>query len=72
MSALPRALQADKPSLTKQLEQLIQEPGFRECTRSSEPMVDGAIDSMEAAKAKPVVEVSFDHVTDRRFATAPD
>ena len=59
---------ADKPSLTKQLEQLIQEPGFT----GNAPGAPSRWSTERSTQWKPlkpklVVELSFDHVTDRRF-----
>ncbi|OQW31033.1 MAG: ATP-dependent DNA ligase [Nitrospira sp. SG-bin1] len=58
----------DKPSLTKQLERLIQEPGFT----GNAPGAPSRWSTERSAQWKPlspqlVVEVSFDHVTDGRF-----
>ena len=59
---------ADKPSLTKQLEKLIHEPGFT----GNAPGAPSRWSTERSADWKPllpklVVEVSFDHVTDHRF-----
>ncbi len=59
---------AEKPSLTKTLEQLIQEPGFT----GNAPGGPSRWSTERSAQWKPlvpklVVEVSFDHVTDDRF-----
>jgi ATP-dependent DNA ligase len=59
---------ADKPSLTKKLEKLIQEPGFT----GNAPGAPSRWSSERSTQWKPlspklVVEVSFDHVTDDRF-----
>jgi ATP-dependent DNA ligase len=59
---------ADKPSLTKQLEQLIQEPGFT----GNAPGGPSRWSTERSTQWQPlsptlVVEVSFDHVTDDRF-----
>lgn len=58
----------DKPSLTKQLERLIQEPGFT----GNAPGAPSRWSTERSAQWKPlspklVVEVSFDHVTDGSF-----
>ncbi|MFY4727866.1 ATP-dependent DNA ligase [Nitrospira sp. BLG_2] len=58
----------DKPSLTKKLENLIQEPGFT----GNAPGAPSRWSTERSAQWKPlspklVVEVSFDHVTDDRF-----
>ena len=58
----------DKPSLTKKLENLIQEPGFT----GNAPGTPSRWSTERSAQWKPlspklVVEVSFDHVTDDRF-----
>jgi ATP-dependent DNA ligase len=59
---------ADKPSLTKKLERLIQEPGFT----GNAPGAPSRWSTDRSTQWKPlspklVVEVSFDHVTDSRF-----
>ena len=59
---------ADKPSLTKRLEKLIQEPGFT----GNAPGAPSRWSTERSTQWKPllpklVVEVSFDHVTDHRF-----
>ena len=59
---------ADKPSLTKKLERLIQEPGFT----GNAPGAPSRWATKRSTQWKPlspklVVEVSFDHVTDGRF-----
>ncbi len=59
---------AEKPSLTKKLEQLIHEPGFT----GNAPGAPSRWSTDRSAQWKPllpklVVEVSFDHVTDDRF-----
>jgi ATP-dependent DNA ligase len=59
---------AEKPSLTKTLEQLIHEPGFT----GNAPGGPSRWSTERSAQWKPllpklVVEVSFDHVTDDRF-----
>ncbi len=59
---------SDKPSLTKKLENLIQEPGFT----GNAPGAPSRWSTERSAQWKPlspklVVEVSFDHVTDDRF-----
>lgn len=59
---------ADKPSLTKKLENLIQEPGFT----GNAPGAPSRWSTERSTQWKPlspklVVEVSFDHVTDGRF-----
>ncbi|HJT20781.1 MAG TPA: ATP-dependent DNA ligase [Nitrospira sp.] len=59
---------ADKPSLTKQLEKLIHEPGFT----GNAPGTPSRWSTERSTEWKPllpkiVVEVSFDHVTDHRF-----
>jgi ATP-dependent DNA ligase len=59
---------ADKPSLTKKLEQLIHEPGFT----GNAPGGPSRWSTERSTQWKPlapklVVEVSFDHVTDQRF-----
>lgn len=59
---------ADKPSLTKQLEKLIHEPGFT----GNAPGAPSRWSTERSTQWKPllpklVVEVSFDHVTDDRF-----
>jgi ATP-dependent DNA ligase len=58
----------EKPSLTKQLEKLIQEPGFT----GDAPGAPSRWSTERSTQWKPllpklVVEVSFDHVTDHRF-----
>ncbi len=60
--------QADRPSLTKQLERLIHEPGFT----GTAPGGPSRWSTERSAEWKPllpelVVEVGFDHVTDHRF-----
>ncbi|ALA57946.1 ATP-dependent DNA ligase [Nitrospira moscoviensis] len=64
-SGIPKA---EKPALTKQLEQLIQEPGFT----GNAPGAPSRWSTERSAQWKPllpklVVEVSFDHVTDNHF-----
>ena len=64
-SGIPRA---DKPSLTKKLERLIQEPGFT----GKAPGGPSRWSTERSTQWKPlaptlVVEVTFDHVTDDRF-----
>jgi ATP-dependent DNA ligase len=64
-SGIPKA---EKPALTKQLEQLIHEPGFT----GNAPGAPSRWSTERSAHWKPllpklVVEVSFDHVTDNRF-----
>ncbi len=59
---------AEKPSLTKKLERLIQEPGFT----GNAPGAPSRWSTERSTQWKPlsptlVVEVSFDHVTDDRF-----
>ncbi|MDC8450995.1 MAG: ATP-dependent DNA ligase [Nitrospira sp.] len=59
---------AEKPSLTKKLERLIQEPGFT----GNAPGVPSRWSTERSTQWKPlspklVVEVNFDHVTDGRF-----
>ena len=59
---------ADKPSLTKKLENLIQKPGFT----GNAPGAPSRWSTDRSTQWKPlspklVVEVSFDHVTDGRF-----
>jgi ATP-dependent DNA ligase len=59
---------ADKASLTKQMEQLIEEPGFT----GNAPGAPSRWSTERSTQWKPlkpklVVEVSFDHVTDGRF-----
>lgn len=59
---------ADKPSLAKKLERLIQEPGFT----GNVPGAPSRWSTERSTHWKPlspqlVVEVSFDHVTDGRF-----
>jgi ATP-dependent DNA ligase len=59
---------ADKPSLTKKLEKLIQAPGFT----GNSPGAPSRWSTERSTQWKPlapaiVVEVSFDHVTDDRF-----
>lgn len=59
---------SDKPSLTKKLERLIQEPGFT----GNAPGAPSRWSTERSTQWKPlapqlVVEVSFDHVTDSRF-----
>lgn len=59
---------ADKPSLTKKLENLVQEPGFT----GNAPGAPSRWSTERSTQWKPlsptlVVEVSFDHVTDCRF-----
>jgi ATP-dependent DNA ligase len=59
---------ADKPALTRKLEQLIREPGFT----GTAPGAPSRWSTERSTQWKPllpkiVVEVSFDHVTDRHF-----
>jgi len=59
---------ADKPALTRKLEQLIHEPGFT----GTAPGAPSRWSTERSAQWKPllpeiVVEVSFDHVTDLHF-----
>ena len=59
---------AEKPSLTKKLENLVQEPGFT----GNAPGAPSRWSTERSTQWKPlspklVVEVSFDHVTDGRF-----
>jgi ATP-dependent DNA ligase len=64
-SSIPKA---EKPSLTKQLEKLIHEPGFT----GNAPGAPSRWSTERSAQWKPllpsmVVEVAFDHVTDQHF-----
>ena len=64
-SSIPKA---EKPSLTKKLEKLIQEPGFT----GNAPGAPSRWSTARSAQWKPlspkiVVEVRFDHVTEGRF-----
>jgi ATP-dependent DNA ligase len=59
---------ADRPALTKKLERLVHPPGFTgDAPGGPSRWNQGRANVWQPIKPKLVVEVSFDHVTSRRF-----
>ena len=63
----PPSLRAERPALTKELEKLIEPPGFTGKRPEARAAGIRAVDGVAAARAGLVVEVRYDQVTGRRF-----